>query len=271
MAPSRDPDRALFADELRAMRKHAGLSRDELADRIGYSGSTIGSVEAGHRAPPPGSGTRLDKEFGLPGTFERMERRIRGIPFPVSFRPFVPIEAEARGLRTFEHSLIPGLLQTEDYARSVLATKPNSTEAEISGLVSERLIRQAILERDEPPAPLLWVLLDEGALNRPVADPAVMRDQLKHLATMSMLPNVTIQVVPYSARGHSGLLGAFVIAELADSASIVFLEDVSGGRVAEDPDVVAEVTLRFDSLRSEALPKGASRDLMGSVAEQKWT
>lgn len=271
MAPSRDPDRVLFADELRAMRKHAGLSRDELADHLGYSGSTIGSVEAGHRAPPLGCGKRLDKEFGLPGTFERIEQRIRGLPFPVSFRPFVPIEGEARALRWFEHSLIPGLLQTEDYARSVLATKPNTTEAEIGGLVAERIVRQAVLERDDPPAPLLWALVDEGVLSRPVADPVVMRDQLKHVVHMSTLPNVTIQVVPYSARGHSGLLGAFIIADVDTSPGIVFIEDVTGGRVAEDPDTVAEVTLRFDSLRSEALPKGASRDLIESVAEEKWT
>jgi transcriptional regulator with XRE-family HTH domain len=271
MAPSRDPDRALFADELKAMRKQAGLSRDELAERVRYSGSTIGSVEAGHRAPPLGIGKRLDNEFGLPGTFERIELRMRGIPFPVSFRPFVSIEAEARALRWFEHSLIPGLLQTEDYARSVLATKPNSTEAEISGLITERLARQSVLERDDPPAPLLWALIDEGALNRPVAEPVVMRDQLKHLVHMSTLPNVTIQVVPYAARGHSGLLGAFIIADVDDSPGIVFIEDVTGGRVAEDPDTVAEVTLRFDALRSEALPKGASRDLIGSVAEEKWT
>jgi len=271
MAPSRDPDRALFADELKAMRKHAGLSRDELAERVGYSGATIGMVEAGHRAPPLGIGPRLDQEFKLPGTFERIEQRIRGIPFPVTFRPFVHIEAEARALRWFEHSLVPGLLQTEDYARAVLATKPNSAEAEITGLVSERMARQAILERNDPPAPLLWALIDEGVLNRPVADPVVMRDQLKHLVLVSMLPNITIQIVPYAARGHSGLLGAFIIADTNDSPGIVFIEDVTGGRVAEDPDAVAEVTLRFDSLRSEALPKGASRDLMGSVAEERWT
>jgi DNA-binding XRE family transcriptional regulator len=253
------------------MRRHAGLSRDELGDRVGYSGATIGMVEAGHRAPPLGIGPRLDDEFKLPGTFERIEQRIRGIPFPVSFRPFVPVEAEARALRWFEHSLVPGLLQTEDYARSVLATKPNSTESEINGLISERIARQAVLERDEPPAPLLWALIDEGVLNRPVADPAVMRDQLKHMVRMSTLPNITIQIVPYAARGHSGLLGAFIVADVDDSPGIVFIEDVTGGRVAEDPDTVAEVTLRFDALRSEALPKGASRDLMGSVAEEKWT
>lgn len=253
------------------MRKQANLSRDELGARLGYSGATIGMVESLHRAPPRGMGARLDGEFKLPGTFDRIEQRLRGIPFATAFRPFVPYEAAARSLRWFEHSFIPGLLQTEDYARSVLATKPNSTEDEIKRLVSERMERRSILDRADAPAPLLWVLLDEGALNRPVADPPVMRDQLKHLLHMMTMPNITIQVVPYAARGHSGLLGAFIIADLEDSPGIVFLEDVLGGRVAEEPDVVAEATLRFDTLRSEALPKGASRDLIGSVADEKWT
>ncbi len=271
MAPGRDPDRALFADELRAVRKQAGLSRDELGAKVGYSGATIGMIESMHRAPPRGIGRLLDGEFGLPGTFDRIEERLRGIPFAVAFRPFVPYEATARSLRTFEHSLIPGLLQTEDYARAISATTPNSTEEEINRLVTARLERQLILERTDPPAPLLWVLLDEGVLTRPVADPPVMRDQLKHLVYRSAMPNVTIQVVPYAARGHSGLYGAFVIADQDDSPAIVFLEDVCHGRVSEDPDELAEVALVFDTLRSEALPKGASRDLIGRVADERWT
>src|SRR5580658_9699211 len=194
-AAGRDPDRALFADELRAMRKRAGLSRDDLGGRVGYSGALIGMVEAMHRAPTRDLAQRLDAAFSVPGTFTRMEERLRGLPFAASFRPCQPYEAEARSLRTFEHSLIPGLLQTPDYARAVLATRPNSTPEEIDGLVAARLARQ--------------VLLDEGVLNRPVAGRDIMREQLLALA-QTPRSNVTIQVVPYGAGGHSGLLGAFV-------------------------------------------------------------
>lgn len=91
-----------------------------------------------------------------------------------------------------------------------------------------------------------------------------------YLAEMSRRPNVTIQVVPYDAGGHSGLLGAFVIADGSSGGSIVFIEDVTGGRVSEDAATVAEATLRFDALRSEALPKGASRTLIESVAKERW-
>jgi hypothetical protein len=93
--------------------------------------------------------------------------------------------------------------------------------------VAARLARQDVLTRDDPPPPLLWALIDEGVLYRPVAAPEVMHDQLMYLADRSRLPNVTIQVLPYSAGGHTGLLGAFTIADLGSSAGIVNVEDIT--------------------------------------------
>lgn len=267
MTTGRDPDRALFADELRAMRKAAGLTRDELGARVGYSGATIGMVESMHRAPPRGIGKRLDVVFNLPGTFHRMEERLRGIPLAVSFRPFEPYEATAKMLRTFEHSLIPGLLQTERYMRAVLETYPGTTAEEVSERAAGRLARQLIFEREDPAAPMLLALLDETVLYREVGSPEIMHEQLSHLIEVSARPNITIQLIP-SARAHAGALGSFVIADFSDMPGIVFLEDASGGRVAEDPATVEQNMLWFDSLRSEALPKGVSRDQIGSAAEQ---
>jgi hypothetical protein len=96
-----------------------------------------------------------------------------------------------------------------------------------------------------------------------------MHDQLIRLVETSTWPHVTIQVVPYTAGGHSGLLGAFNIAELPTGQSIVFMEDILGGRVGEDAARVSEVALRFEALRSEALPKTASRDLIAKVAKER--
>lgn len=174
-------------------------------------------------------------------------------------------------LRIFAHSLVPGLLQTEDYARAVPSTKPGATEADIEASVSERLDRQQILTRDDPIAPRLYALLDQGILYRPVASAPVMHEQLTHLVETSRWPHITIQVVPYTAGGHSGLLGAFNIAELPTAQSIVFMEDILGGRVGEDAARVSEVALCFEALRSEALPKTASRDLIAKVAKERWT
>ena len=226
MSPVRERDTAAlspFADELKAAREQRGWSQADLADQIPYSLSTISMVEALHRVPTRDLAVHLDKAFGTPGTFARLEGRLRDLPFPASFRPFAAYEAEATALYVFEHSLVPGLLQTPGYARAVLATRPNTAEDEIDNLVTARLARQDVLTLEDPPPPLLWALIDEGVLYRQVAAAEVMRDQLVHLAGMSRRPNITIQVVPYSAGGHTGLLGAFVIADLDSSPGIVHL------------------------------------------------
>jgi transcriptional regulator with XRE-family HTH domain len=276
---------SLFVDEMRAMREARGWSQAELAQQANYSESLIAMVETYQRAPTKGLARALDRALatpgfaedsdggspGSPGTFGRLWHKLRTVSFPVAFRPFAEREAEATALRTFEHSFVPGLLQTAYYARAVVATKPGATEADIEADVSDRIARQWILTRDVPPPPRLWVLIDEGILYRPVAPVAVMRDQLDHLLAMSRLPNVTIQIVPYAAGGHSGLLGAFIVADLPTPQSIVFLDDASGGRVAEDSRVVSDVALRFDALRSDALPKVTSKDLIAKVAKEQWT
>lgn len=262
---------SLFADELKAAREQRGWSQADLAGQIPYSLSTISMVEALHRVPTRDLASHLDKAFGTPGTFARLEGRLRDLPFPASFRPFAAYEAEATALYVFEHSLIPGLLQTPEYARAVLATRPNTAEDEIDNLVAARLARQVILTRDEPPPPLLWALIDEGVLHRPVALAEVMRDQLARLVETSRWPNVTVQVLPYSAGGHTGLLGAFTIADLGSNPGTVNVEDITYGRVFEDAATVSRVTLHYKSLQSEALPKGASRELIARVAEERWT
>lgn len=273
MSPVRERDMAalsLFADEMKAAREQRGWSQADLADQIPYSLSTISMVEALHRVPTRDLAVHLDKAFGTPGTFTRLEARLRDLPFPASFRPFAAYEAEATALYVFEHSLIPGLLQTSEYARAVMATRPNTAEDEIDNLVVARLARQSVLTRDDPPAPLLWALIDEGVLHRPVAPAEVMHDQLLHLVAVSRRPNLTVQVVPYSAGGHTGLLGAFTIADLGGSPGTVNVEDITDGRVFEDPGMVSRVTLRYKSLQSEALPRGASRELIARVAEERW-
>jgi transcriptional regulator with XRE-family HTH domain len=261
---------SVFVDEMRAMREQRGWSQGELADASRYSESLIAMVETYRRPPTESLARALDAAFGTPDTFSRLQRKVRTVSFPAAFRSFADQETRAVALRTFEHSLVPGLLQTHEYASAVLATPPNASEAEIEASVVDRVSRQRILTRAEPAAPLFWVLLDEGILYRPVAPAPVMYDQFTHLLGMSRLPNITIQVVPYAAGGHTGLLGAFVIAEIRGDPSIVFMDDVSGGRVAEDALTVFEIALRFDSIRSEALPQATSRDLITKVAEERW-
>ena len=199
MGTRRDPDRsalAAFADELRAQRDQAGLSRDELAARVNYSASLISMIESGHRSPSRDFAARCDEALAAPGTFARLEARLRDVPFSSGFRPFQPYENQAAALRLFEHSLVPGLLQTEAYARAVLETHPNTPAEVVEERVAARMARQAVLDRDEPPPPLLWVLLDEHVLTRQIGSAKVMHDQLTHLAALARRPNITVQVIP---------------------------------------------------------------------------
>lgn len=271
MAPSRDNDDSalsLFAAELQAARAKVAMTREELAARINYSASLIGMVETMRRVPRLDFAQRCDQAFSTSGTFTRIHRHLRTAPFPSWFRPFAQHEAEATALRTFELALVPGLLQTADYARAVLSTRVGASNDEIEQSVAARLERQAILERGNPP--LLWVVIDEGVLRRPVGGREVMRVQVEHLTEMAGRSDVMVQVIPREVGAHEGLSGSFVIADFRDAPSIVFLETSWTGLVIEPPEDVAAVTLTYDTLRIEALPRAASLEFLKEVAKI-WT
>jgi hypothetical protein len=190
------------------------------------------------------------------------------------YRGAAEAQAEALGIyqdlgdRRRQAIALSCLFQIEDYARAILSMRPNTAADAIEELVAARLQRQEVLGQEEPP--LIWSLIDEAALYREVGTPEVMHGQLQHLVDLSRGPNVTIQVVPYSAGPHSGLLGAFVIAELDDSPPIAYLETAAEGETVEDPSVHGWLALMFDNLRSKALPDAASRDMIVKVAEERW-
>ena len=246
-AGSKDRDAlAWFADELRAHRTAHGWTQTDVAAKISYSESLIAQVETCRKAATPELAKALDRMFATPGftedtpdvpdtpgTFGRLVVRLRNLPFPASFRSFAPHDSEATALYIFEHSLIPGLLQTEAYARAILETHPDVTEDVVNQRLAGRLSRQEILERDEPPPPVVCALIDESALHREIGGPVAMRDQLVYLVAMSRRPNITVQIIPNTG-AHPGLLGAFTVADLGGSPGIVNLEDIADGRVTED-------------------------------------
>ena len=164
--------------------------------------------------------------------------------------------------------MVPGLLQTAEYARAILAAGPDTMEDELEQMVAARLERQAILDRPRPP--VLLVVLDEAVLHRGIGPPKIMHEQMLHLADLSGRHRITIQVVPARVGAHAGLLGGFAIASADSAPDIVYLETSADGQVAEKPRVVAQVTRRFDTLRAVALPKDDSRDLILKVAEERW-
>jgi transcriptional regulator with XRE-family HTH domain len=265
----------VFGAELRYYRERAGLSQTELAALVNVSHDVISKIENGDRPPAKRFPERLDAvpqldtRAGLARLWENLRKGLRHRAVPGWFRPWAHIEAEAVILRSYEPLLVPGLLQTEGYARAILAARPGGKHDDLEDLVAARMDRQAILERADPPQ--LWTVLDEGVLHRCIGGAKVMHDQLGHLADMAENPLTTIQIIPASAGAHAGLLGGFVVADLDGSPGMVYLETAAEGQMADSPAIVAHVGFRFDALRSEALPRAASRDLIMKVAQEKWT
>ena len=247
------------------MREDRHWSRDELGKLINFSASTINNIESMFRAPTHQQALLLDKAFGTPGTFARLEARLRGVPFSAGFRPFYPYEREAGTLRTFEHTLVPGLFQTEDYTRTLAEAYPGVSQQDVQERVGARMARQTILDRKEPAPPWMWVVLDEHVLHQEIGGPAVMVAQMERLAELARRPRINIQVIP-AGRPHPGLLGAAVIAELDEGPAIVYVETVLEGQTVENPDIAKAVTLVFDALRAEALTSGASLALIEEAA-----
>ena len=260
-----------FGAELRRARTAAGLSQDQLGQRLDYSGAQVGKVEMGERAPSADFAQRCDQALpetgGLFARIYELARRWDG-GYPPWFAEWIESERRATSLCWWEPLVVPGLLQTADYARAILAAGPDTMEDELEQMVAARLERQAILDRPRPP--VLLVVLDEAVLHRGIGSPKIMHDQMLQLADLSDRHRITIQVVPARVGAHAGLLGGFAIASVDSAPDIVYLETSADGQVAEKSSVVAQVTRRFDTLRAVALPKDDSRDLILKVAEERW-
>jgi len=256
---------ALFADELRAARERAGLTAAELGALVNYSGSQISMIETRRRTATRDLARRCDTALETTGTLERIQDLLKGMPFPSWFRPWVDIEAGASQIRSWESQVVGGLLQTEDYARVLLSTRVGTAEADVEEQLTARMSRQAILDRLDPP--LLWAVMDEGVLRRPVGNGNVMLGQCEHLLEMSARPNIVVQVIPASTGAHDGVNGSFAIADYADALGMAYLETAMTGMIVEDPDQVATLNLIYSGLNTEALPRAASVELIKEVAK----
>jgi transcriptional regulator with XRE-family HTH domain len=257
-----------FGSEVRRARDAAAMSQSELGALVPCDKSAVSRIEAGLTSPDEAFARACDAAFPqMGGWFMRFwqDSQTWGAAFPPALREFAAYEAEAVALWTFEHSLVPGLLQTEAYARAVLERHPHVTAEQVTERVAARLARQALLDRDEPP--LFWVLLDENVLHREIGGAKIMCDQLSHLADMARRPTVTVQVVT-RAGAHVGLLGAFVLAETAE-AHVAYLDHIADGMTTDSPAIVAQVNTRFDVLRTEA-HKGSESLTMIEAAAEAW-
>jgi transcriptional regulator with XRE-family HTH domain len=262
----------VFGAMLAYYRNRIGMTPEQLGARVYLSGSQIRKVEAGTRTPSEDLAKACEAipELGCNGAltelYEILSVHLKRRTYPGWFAGWPDKEAQARRLRSFEPLVVPGLLQTETYARAILSTRMGATREELDDAVAGRIERQPILEREHPPE--LWVILDEAVLRRPVGSPEVMREQLARLVDAGQRPNIAIQVVPFGAGAHEGLRGgAFVVADFYGAATIAYQDAASSGQIIEDAAEVEALAVTWDTLRLDALPRTASISLITSVAE----
>jgi len=262
-----------FGAEVRRAREAAAMTLADLGVLVPCDASTVSRIEAGLLSPTERFAVACDEAFpNMNGWFTRYyhEARKWDGPYPRWFLDWVKAEREALTIRTWEPMLIPGLLQTTDYMRELFrAWQRTEADDELEELISGRRERQGILDKANPPE--LWVVLDETVLHRMIGTPKTMHDQLEHLADMSARPAVTVQVVPACIGAHAGLLGAFALASVDGSPDILYVDTAVQGQTVIETALVRKAASVFDRLRAEALPRGASRELIGKVTNERWT
>lgn len=258
---------AFFGAELRRLRTGADTSQEDLGQRISYSGSLVGMVETARRAPTRDFAERCDQALGTGGVLARLWPLVSQEALPRWFRPFADVERTATSIRSWEPLVIPGLVQTEDYARALItAWQPGDRRETVQQQVSARIERQQIVERDN--SPLLWMIIGEVALRNPVGGPGVLREQLARLLEREAEhPKIIVQVVPLDAGAHPGLEGSLVLVTRRGEPDIAYLEVQGRGQFVESSEEVARYGLLYDLLRAVALPPDASREMIAGLAK----
>lgn len=263
------PDRSarhLFGAEMRRLREAAGITLEGLADIVKYSKSSLHRFETAEAMIPPDLPAKLDAAFGTDGLFGRLYGLARKEVHPDRYRRRMDLEAQARVISEYAGHIVPGLVQTEGYARALFrVSNPQATQEEIEDKVSARLGRQALLRTDAPPE--LSVILDETVLRRAVGGPGVMREQLAALLPLVDAPSTVIQVLPFSHGEHALLGGSLTLLTLSKGQVAAYEESIATGHLLEDPEGVASRCRAYDRMRAHALSPKESRAFIRSTME----
>jgi transcriptional regulator with XRE-family HTH domain len=265
----RQTARDRFAERLGEYRVSKRLTRPEIAKEAGCSASWLKAIEQCVREPDINLGQALDRIFGAEGEFEGLARQIEAARIPGWIDKWLQLEAKAALLRYYEPCVLPGLSQTEGYARALLDEEPDLPEDKIDELLGTRMNRQAILSRKTAP-PAVWMLMDEAVLRHEVGSRKVMHEALLALAELGeQRRNVTVQVVPEGA-GKYWLANGFALAKDRQGREAAYLDALLEGYTTAKPETVLATGIRFEKARSAALSPAASIDLIRKRAEA-WT
>jgi transcriptional regulator with XRE-family HTH domain len=267
--------------ELKRFREAAGLTGEQVADEMGWSVAKVYRIEGDRVRVLARDVQRLLKLYGVGGEQAEAVMELARLArvkdwwhqysgaIPEWFQFYVGLEAAASAMQEYCAELVTGLLQTEGYARAVMAAAARADTEAMERQVAVRLERQKRLAA--PDTPNLWVVLGEGVLHRQVGGPAVMRGQLAHIAEVAGRPNVTVQVLPFTAGAHPAMLGSFTLMRFPDPADkdVVYLEAETGALYLEGPEDVSRYSLMIDYLRAQALGPAESRALIAQMAEEQ--
>ena len=273
--------RRRLALELRRLREAARLTCEEVADHLECSASKISRVETGRVSVSPRDVRDMLELYGV-ATAQReslvqlaRDSRQKGWwhAYSDTMQPqmatYIGLESAASEIRIYEVSLIPGLLQTEDYARAVIrAGMVNSPAEDIERRVALLMARQPAVVREDPPK--VWAVLDEAALRRRVGGAGLMRLQLEHLLAQAALPNVAVQVIPFGGGAHPAMGRPFIILVFPErvDTDVVYLEDLTSALYLEDVAEVDRYNVFFNHLRATALSFDDSAALITSVLKE---
>lgn len=274
--------RVVLGKRLRDLRQSAGLSYEQSGRALDVTHATIRRMEkaeVGLKVPYVEKLLRvygvtdeqeidgfvsLAREANRPGWWHHFRDVL-----PDWFSAFVSLEGEASVIRAYEPHYVPGLLQTAGYARAVLrAGMPHAAEAELERLATLRAQRQALLTRDG--APLLWIVMDETVLRRPIGSPEVMREQIDRLIEASERPRVKLQIIPYSAGPHPAMYGPFHIFRfpLQELPDIAYSESLVGAVYFDQRDDVSTFLEALDRMCAQAAPAHTTRALLGGIRKE---
>lgn len=252
----------LVGAQLAMFREFAGLTQRELAERVCVHEETIASVEQGRRPLKPDLAKALDRVLD---TKRALETAVANMPeidlIPAWAEQYMDIEAEAIALSWFENQVLPGLLQTESYARAVFRSKvPVLSEDEINAQVAARLARQEIHHRKVPPNTSF--IISEAIVRDRLGGDEVYAETLHHLRTRADLPGITVQVMPLGRQTHAGLDGPFILLETPDHQHLAYTETQRGSQLITDPNEVSILAQKYAMLRTQALNPEETKGLL---------
>ncbi|MET9816447.1 helix-turn-helix transcriptional regulator [Streptomyces sp. NPDC006355] len=258
--------RQKYGEELRLRRTAARLTQEELGDQVVCSPTLISRFEAGRRLPNPDDAQRIDRALGTDGFFVRWLADLDS-DFRDDFARVVELEQQATVIQQFALTLVPGLLQTPEYARAVFgAYRPNHTAKELDEVVVIRTRRGRLL--DDPSRPVVWTLLDEAVLRRRVGGPRVMAEQLQKIGDLAESGRLCLHVVPYDVGAHALLESLLTLMSFEDSAPVAYAEAFRTGNLMDDPALVSTAQSAYALALGDALSQQDSLALVRTAAEE---